>query len=127
MSYSYLASYFPPMPVLEVQLGFPDDRLRVGPLAAIVDTGADGSLVPQAWLDEIGAPLVDEVRIRSQWGEWRNVKMFTIDLGIGDVRLPSIEVVGDDLGEEIVLGRNVLNRLKLLLDGPHGRTELLHS
>jgi hypothetical protein len=34
-------------------------------------------------------------------------------------------VVGDEQGEEIVLGRNVLNRLRLLLDGPSRLTEIL--
>jgi len=32
---------------------------------------------------------------------------------------------GDELGDEVVLGRNVLNRLRLLLDGPVALTRLL--
>jgi len=32
--------------------------------------------------------------------------------------LPGIYVVRDELSEEVVLGRNVSNRLRLLLDGP---------
>lgn len=39
--------------------------------------------------------------------------------------LPGVYVVGDDLGEEIVLGRDVLNRLRLLLDGPAALMQLL--
>ena len=37
---------------------------------------------------------------------------------IGELTLSGITVVGDELGDETVLGRNVLNRLRLLLDGP---------
>jgi len=48
-------------------------------------------------------------------------------LEIEDIRLPAVEVVGDEQGEEIVLGRNVLNRLRLLLDGPAGQLEILDS
>jgi hypothetical protein len=33
-------------------------------------------------------------------------------------------VVGDDTGDEIVLGRNVLNSLLLTLDGPTQVTEV---
>ena len=124
MSHQYLHTYYPAMPAFEVRLGYPGQSLGSEPLLAIVDTGADGTLVPQSLLDEIGAPFTDEARLRSHWGEWRNVSLFTVDLGIEDFRLPGVEVVGDDQEQEIVLGRNVLNRLKLLLDGPAGRIEV---
>ena len=123
MKFDYASDYFPPIPVLLVFLGYPGDALRLGPVAAIIDTGADGTIAPQILLDEIGAPLVGQVRIRSQWGEWRTMQVFTIDLGLGELRLPAIEVVGDP-GSELVLGRNVLNDLRLMLDGPAGQVTL---
>ncbi len=65
MSIPYLDSYYPPIPVLEISLGYPQDALAHGPLTAIIDTGADGTLVPQSLIDELGAPLIDQVRMRS--------------------------------------------------------------
>jgi len=127
MSHPYLTTYYPPMPALQVRLGYPEEALTLGPLAAIVDTGADGTLVPQSLIDELGAPFVDDVRVRSHWGEWRNMQLFTVDVGIESLRLPAVEVAGDDRGQEIVLGRNVLNRLRLLLDGPAGQVETLDT
>jgi len=44
---------------------------------------------------------------------------------ISELTLSGIYVVGDELGDETVLGRNVLNRLRLLLDGPHEVKTLL--
>ena len=41
--------------------------------------------------------------------------------------LPSVIVVGDDQGSEVLLGRNVLNKLILLLDGQSRETELLEQ
>jgi hypothetical protein len=35
--------------------------------------------------------------------------------------------VGDELGNEVVLGCNVLNRLRLLLDGTAAMTEVLED
>jgi predicted aspartyl protease len=125
MSQQYLDTYYPAMPALEIQLGYPGESLGLGPLVAIVDTGADSTMVPQSLLDEVGAPFSDEARLRSHWGEWRNVSLFTVDLGVESLRLPAVEVVGDEQGQEIVLGRNVLNRLKLLLDGPASQVEIL--
>jgi hypothetical protein len=37
------------------QLSLPGDAAAAGPYAAIIDTGADGTLVPRAWLDELEA------------------------------------------------------------------------
>jgi predicted aspartyl protease len=85
---------------------------------ALLDTGSDGSLVPIAYLEEILAPPMADTHIRSHWGEWRAVQLFAVDIELGNLRLPSVFVVGDEQGHEIVLGRNVLNRLRLLLDGP---------
>jgi hypothetical protein len=46
-------------------------------------------------------------------------------LDIAGHHLPGVEVVADDLAADVLLGRNVLNRLILLLDGPDGMTDVL--
>jgi len=124
MKHQYLDTYYPSMPAIEVQLGYPGESLATVPLMAIIDTGADSTLIPQSLLDQVGAPFSDEARLRSHWGEWRNVSLFIVDLGIDGLRLPAIEVVGDEQSMELVIGRNVLNRLKLLLDGPANQVEV---
>lgn len=50
---------------------------------------------------------------------------FTIDIGVDGLRFPAIEVVGDEQGKEIVLGRNFLNKLNLLLRDPAHLVDLL--
>jgi predicted aspartyl protease len=125
MSHSYQNSYFPPFPALSIRIGYPGESLSLGPLLALVDTGADVTMAPQDFLDTIGAPFVDDVRIRSHWGEWRNVQLFTVDIGVNGLRLPAIEVIGDNQGDEIILGRNFLNKLNLPLSGPTGQVEVI--
>jgi hypothetical protein len=87
-------------------------------LPGFVDSGADGSIVPIAYLEEIHAPPTVEKSIRSQWGERRTVILYLVDVQVGTITLPGIEVVGDELAHEIILGRDILNRLRVLLDGP---------
>jgi predicted aspartyl protease len=82
MKTGYLRKYFPPFPCLPIRMGYPSEGFRLGPIEALIDTGADGSLVPQSLLDELGAPLVDQVRVRSQWGETHSANLYTVDLGI---------------------------------------------
>jgi hypothetical protein len=39
--------------------------------------------------------------------------------------LPAIEVVADDISDQVLLGRNALNKLILLMDGPRQQTDVL--
>lgn len=125
MQYPYDRNYYPALPILLIYLAYPGESLKQGPLSAMIDTGADSSIMPVSLLDQINAPFSDEARLRSHWGEWRTVSLFTVDIGIDELRLPAIEVVGDEEGDDLIIGRDVLNRLKLLLDGPAQQVEIL--
>ena len=81
--------------MVEVTFVSAAEGVRVGPLPAFVDSGADGTIVPVNYLDEIHAPTTVEMSIRSQWGERRRVLLYLVDVKIGDVALPGIKVVGE--------------------------------
>ena len=124
IEFPYDDAYSPPVPVCQVSLSVPHTGQATGPLSAILDTGADGTLVPQHYLDAIGARRVMETGLRSQWGERRIVYLYLVKLNIGEIELPGTYVVGDERSDEIVLGRNVLNHLKIWLDGPENVSRL---
>lgn len=125
MKCRYSRNFYPPAPVVEVIFVTAAENLRVGPLPALIDSGADGTIVPINYLDQIHAPVTTEMSIRSQWGERRRVLMYLVDLQVGGLTIGEIEVVGDELSDEIVIGRDALNRLRVLLDGPGEATEVL--
>lgn len=54
MSTAYDTNYFPPALVLNIALAYPDESPIVGPLPALVDTGADGTFIPMIYLEELG-------------------------------------------------------------------------
>lgn len=68
MKTSYLSDYTPPIPILQIWLGYPEESLSLGPFEAIVDTGADGTILPRSVIDELDAPFVDDAWLSSQWG-----------------------------------------------------------
>lgn len=124
MKFTYDKIYVPSAPKIMIHLAFPDRSFSIGPLAAFVDTGADSTIVPIRHLRVLRAIAIENANLRSQWGEHRRVKIFRVDIGIGDIRFPSIEVVGDDRGNEIILGRNLLNKLVITLNGPKQELEI---
>ncbi len=124
MRFSYATHYFPPAPFVEIYLGVLEESLKVGPLLAFIDTGADATLIPIRYIRQLSTLAVGHKFLRSQWGERRNVKVYRVDVGVAGIRLPAIEVVADNRGDEVIVGRNVLNMLRLRLDGPKQTIEI---
>lgn len=118
MKFSYNTNYFPPAPSVEIWLGIPEQALEVGPLLALVDTGADASIIPIHHIELLKIQVDNRKYLRSQWGERRLVDTYLLDVAIGQMRLPLIEIIADELGDEVILGRNILNKLIATLDGP---------
>ena len=124
MKFAYSRNYLPAAPILEVTFVAAAENRRAGPLVGIVDSGADGTLVPLRYLTEIQAPPTSEMVVRSQWGERRRVWLYLVDVQIGTLIFAGLEVVGDELSDDVVLGRDLLNRLRIVLDGPQEAIEL---
>lgn len=125
MPYSFDAQFvlpFPQLPVVIRNIASTDTTLEI---TALLDTGADATLVPKSFLEQIQADELYATRIRSHWGEWRAVTVYVVDLVVAGENLPAVEVIADELGDVVLLGRNVLNQLILLLDGPGQQSDVL--
>lgn len=125
MKFPYNSVYWPQFPVISVILINEECALQTDTIDALIDTGADASLVPLSLLRQIQAYTIETAYIRSHWGERRRVYLYRIDVKIGGITLPGVTFVGDNFDDAVVLGRDVLNKLRLLLDGPANQTELL--
>ena len=125
MNQPYSQFYVPPAAVIEIRLAAPGAAQTVGPFPALIDTGADASLVPKSILLTIGAPSMFEAHLRSPWGELHAVVMHLADIIIGLDRLPAIELAASESDDQFILGRNILNKLPLFLDGPQQVSQLL--
>lgn len=123
--YSY--RYLPPIPVLDVFLSLLDTYDWPGPFPAVVDSGADLTIVPLPLLLELEAPVIEQITLSSQWHDKYLMYLFQVDFRIADAVLPVVDVAGDPNSEEVILGRNVLNRLDLRLEGPRLRTHILEG
>jgi predicted aspartyl protease len=118
MKTRYDNGYAPPAPCLSIRLTVPDEPFRSQELKVLVDTGADATIVPAQYVEPLGVQIDNRKVLRSPWGGRQVVDVYLLDVEIGDQRLPLIEIVADEQGEEAILGRNVLNRLFMVLNGP---------
>jgi predicted aspartyl protease len=127
MKQAYDSRFAPPLPVLNIRISAPFEQPDTQTLSAIVDTGADGTLIPSVYLEQVGAIGVGDALLRSVLGEVREVHLFEVDMHIDSLTLPGVLVAADDQGDDILLGRNVLNKLILLLDGQAQQTDAFES
>lgn len=118
--HQYDPRYEPPAPILFLRLSPPEGAPSIG-LPALVDTGADVSVVPEAVAQSLGLPIIGQLHIRGVGGQAQaaNVHAATVECA-GVTAL--CEVVG--FGDEALLGRDLLNRWTMVLDGLHQVLEL---
>jgi predicted aspartyl protease len=124
--FEYSSNYFPAAPICEVYLGSGGQEPTVGPLIALIDTGADLTVVPLIYLQQVKAPRVSQGRVRSIGTASRLVDIYAVSLKLNGFKLLALQVLADSYESEIVLGRTVLNRFKLILDGPAAMTEFVN-
>lgn len=125
--YEYDSSYAPPAPVCPIRIGVAGHEPTFGPLPALLDTGADISVVPLPLLQRIGAQQIGQGRARGVWQSARDVDVYVISLTVEGLHWRALRVVTNQENDELILGRQILNRLKLLLDGPVGLVEITNS
>lgn len=120
----YSFTYFPPMPILPISLFVPEQAQWYGPFTALVDSGADFTIIPLKLIEPLNLPVIGAANMVSQWQDRREAHVYLVDLQIGSIVLAQIEVAGDSFSDELILGRNVLNDLDLRLNGPDLQLEL---
>lgn len=113
------------MPVAEIWLG----RAQRPPtlsLIALVDSGADGTIIPLKHLLALQARRSRKKLLRGVTGNISLVDTFEVSFRLGSYERATLEVVADPQNREIILGRAVLNQLIVMLNGLASMVEITH-
>jgi predicted aspartyl protease len=124
VTFNYVRAEIPPGPYVLVTVARPDGSSVADDLPAKIDTGADRTVIPTAVTNQL---KLDEVERREfeALGGYR-VVMAIVQAVVTIRGCPSLLVnaAGSDGEPHILLGRDVLNNFRILLDGPNLRLEI---
>lgn len=109
----YDRRFDPPAPVVPLRLRIPAPSGWVR-FVGLVDTGADITMLPSD-VAEHHLPVGGSIQIRGVTGFIEEAVLYRAEVAIGSSR-HLLLVVG--LGSEVIVGRDLLNRLEVKLDGP---------
>ena len=122
--FNYISDLRPPAPFVHVTLRKPGGDLELANLPAQVDTGADRTVIPWRLVEALGLVQLDEIRIGSFGGLQQRFPSFAVQLEVRLLKPIVIEVLATEAEVWVLLGRDVLNRYPVLLDGPNLRLEI---
>jgi len=125
MILAYRSDYYPPIPEFHIALTIPLENKWTEPFPIFVDSGADMTIIPEFLLRSLRLPAERNLRVRSQWRSGPVVNVYRVDIRIEGLVFPSVEIAGDPVGEDAVLGRDILNLLDIRLNGPARQLHLL--
>lgn len=112
--FDYSREYDPSAPLIELIIQAEGGRSET--VTAFVDSGADGTIIPLRLLQKLGARYSDQRLLIGTTGKSQVVGLFPVTLQIGQEMIYGVAAAG--YGEEIILGRDVLNQIVVILDGP---------
>ena len=125
LTFEYDPSYEPLMPVATVTLIHPNQSNNLIEVTALVDSGADGTLLPIAILNQINAPLIGDGYMRGVLGTSEPVDICLVQMQIGPHYVGGIRAAGmPDGSEAIIVGRDVLNHFVVTLNGLASMVEI---
>lgn len=104
----------PPAATLPLLVGRPGTSPTMS-LVALVDTGADSTVLPKSVARRLQLPLIGDVVVRGVGGATRRASIHSALVQVAGVS-ESVEILA--LGEEILVGRDLLNRWTVTFRGP---------
>jgi predicted aspartyl protease len=122
--YRYAVEAQPPAPFVNVIVGCPTSRRRVEQLPALLDSGADCTVLPSSVVAALALVQDGLYECQGFHGEIVLLPVFLVAVSIHDLPAVEVRAILGKCESYILLGRDVLNAHRIVLDGPHLSLEI---
>jgi hypothetical protein len=117
--YAYNQQVTPPAPFVHVSVRAPHEGLSGVEIPAQINTAADLSVIPGRLVEELRLVPLDSVSALGFGGHLLTLPTFLVELQIRELGPVTVKVLASHDEPYALLGRDVLNRLAIVLDGPN--------
>jgi len=117
--YAYNQQVTPPAPFVHVSVRPPYEGPAGVEVPAQIDTAADLSVIPGRLIEELQLVPLDSVSALGFGGHLLTLPTFLVELQIRELDPVTVKVLASHDEPYALLGRDVLNRFTILLDGPN--------
>lgn len=121
--YSYNTQITPPGPFVFVQLRHPQTESVLSGIPAQVDCAADRTVLPMSLVRQLQLVALDQIPAAGLGGRVEMATTHVVEIGVELLPLHTVEVLAAN-EPYVLLGRDVLNRHRVVLDGPKQKMEI---
>jgi len=87
-------------------------------------TAADMTALPMTIIERLQLVSVSDTVVRAFGHDPKRRPIYLVHIQVHDRESVEVEVLGDPVNDHVILGRDVLNHFRLVLDGPNQRLEI---
>ncbi len=114
----YNQTFEPPAPLLNITIFAPTNTHIRANVQALLDTGAEISVIPDVIIRHLALTPYAIMLVEAYDSRTRQLPLYAVTLEITGTRLSTVKMVTYSV-DHAILGRDVLNRFVVTLDGPH--------
>lgn len=122
--YQYVTQMSPPAPFVQLTCHNSEAGLSSNLLPAQVDSAADRTVIPARLIAELKLASVRQIMVEGFGGELHLTNTYLVTLQVHEVQEVLAEVIAHANERFVLLGRDVLNGLRIVLDGPKQVVEI---
>jgi predicted aspartyl protease len=122
--YSYNTQVKPPAPFVFLTLRNPADGTEQTNVPAQIDLGADQTVLPETVVQSLNLPQMGTMTVGGLGGFTYTLPTYAVLLSIHDLPSQPVKVIGAANEPWVLLGRDVVNGHRLVLDGPQLALEI---
>lgn len=122
--YTYIPYGGAPAPFVYVTVRCRETGKQREDVPAQLDTGSDQIVLPTAFVEQLGLVEMGHARVEGFGGQITDAPTYAVDIAVRGLQAVRVKVLANDREPVVLLGRNVLNHHRILLDGPQGKLEI---
>lgn len=120
-TFNYVGTESPAAPYVLLSVGRPDGTTLLTDVPAKVDSGADRTVLPSRIAEQLDLDVIDRREFEGLGGRRVTMVILRTLVTIRDCPPVQVDAASSDGEPYILLGRDVLNNFRVVLDGPNGK------